>query len=149
MPVSHLTAFTAEVLKLYPTFSCLVSISYFDTEQNPEGKWSDNPAACKLMKPFWENQSRGKLDMIDCSWLCAQSSVLKHAGFLFFFFPLEKSPSRAYSSFSDCDFKTWWSRSLHDFKRQKLLFLSLSIKKSPADVGWADDSQWHYVFWVF
>lgn len=89
MPVSHLTGFTVEVLKLYSTFSCLVSISYFDTQQNPKGKQNYNLAACKLMKPFWENQSRRERDMIDCSGLCERFTkhyLKKH----FFFFFLRK-----------------------------------------------------------
>lgn len=70
-----------------------------------------------------------------------QSSVLKHVEF---FFPLEKSPSRACSSFSDCNFKISWSRSLHVFKSHYCF--SLSLLKKPTDVGWADDSKWHCAF---
>lgn len=145
MPVSHLTAFTAEVLKLYPTFSCSVSISYFDTQQNPKGKWNNNPAACKLMKPFWENQSRRKLDMIDCSWLYARPTkqCLKTC---WIFFPLKKSPSRACSSFSDCSFKIWWSRSLHVFKRH---YYSSPSPLKTCRCWWADNSKWHYTFCEF
>lgn len=72
MPVSHLTAFTVDVLKLYFTLSCSVSISAFDTRHNPKGKWNYSLAACTPREPFWENQSRRELGRIDCSWLCAE-----------------------------------------------------------------------------
>lgn len=134
MPVSHLTAFTAEALKLYPTFSCLVSISYFDTQQNPKGKWNNNPAACKLMKPFWENQSRRKLDMLVWSWFYARFTKQYLKTCWIFFLPLEESPSRPYSSFSDCNFKIWWSRSLHVFKRH-YCFSPSPLKKNLQMLG--------------